>query len=75
MTESNIETQTDYRVETCASGELTATEMERCATIVIKGEAIENPESVKTWLPRSVVLAVVRKGTRWGARRECYATG
>lgn len=24
-------------------------------------EAIENPESVKKWLPRSIVLAVVRR--------------
>jgi hypothetical protein len=56
------EAQADYRFETCAPGDLTAVEMERCATIIIEGEAIENPESVKTWLPRSVVLAVVRKG-------------
>ena len=52
----------DYRVETCAPGDLTAAEMERCMAIIIEGEAIENPESVKTWLPRSVALAVVRKG-------------
>jgi hypothetical protein len=38
--------------------------MERCATIIIEGEAIENPESLKTWLPRSLALAVVRKGER-----------
>src|SRR5688572_15268877 len=36
--------------------------MERRATIIIEGEAIENPDSVKTWLPRSVALAIVRKG-------------
>src|SRR4051812_32514973 len=62
MNDSKPEAQADYRVETCAPGDLTAVEMERCATIIIEGEAIENPESVKTWLPRSVVLAVVRKG-------------
>jgi hypothetical protein len=56
------EAQADYRVETCAPGDLTAAEMERCTTIIIEGEAIENPDSVKTWLPRSVILAVVRKG-------------
>jgi hypothetical protein len=56
------EAQADYRIETCAPGDLTAAEMERCTTIVIEGEAIENPDSVKTWLPRSVVLAVVRRG-------------
>jgi hypothetical protein len=41
---------------------VTAVEMERCATIIIEGEAIEKPESLKTWLPRSLALAVVREG-------------
>ena len=31
-------------------------------SLIIEGEAIENPESVETWLPQSVFLAVVRKG-------------
>ncbi len=56
------ETQADYRVGICAPGDLTAAEMARCAAIIIEGEAIENPESVKAWLPRSVALAVVRNG-------------
>jgi hypothetical protein len=56
------ETQADYRVGTCAPAALTAAEMVRCTAIIIEGEAIENPESVKTWLPRSVALAVVRNG-------------
>ena len=51
------EAQADYRVETCAPGDLTAAEMERCTAIIIEGEAIENPESVKTWLPRSVGIS------------------
>jgi len=62
MNDSKPEAQADYRVETCAPGDLTAVEMERCTRIVIEGEAITDPESVKKWLPRSVVLAVVRKG-------------
>lgn len=52
----------DYRVETCTLGELGAAEIARCIEIVIEGEAVENPESVKRWLPRSDVLAVVWRG-------------
>jgi hypothetical protein len=62
MNDSKPEAQADYRVETCAPMDLTAAELERCTSIVIEGEAIENSESVKTWLPQSLVLAVVRKG-------------
>lgn len=62
MSDSNYETTTEYRVETCAPMDLTAAEMQRCISIIVAGEAIENPESVKKWLPQSVVLAVVRKG-------------
>jgi hypothetical protein len=53
--------QADYRVEVCAPSDLSAEEMKRCTAIVIEGQAIENPESVRTWLPRSVILAVVRQ--------------
>jgi hypothetical protein len=74
MNDPKPETQPDYRVEAFAPGDLTAAEMERCATIIIDGEAIENPDSVKTWLPRSVALAVVRKG-RGDRRRRCDQAG
>jgi hypothetical protein len=61
LTDSNPDKQADYRVETCAPVDLTAAEIERCTAIVIEGEAITDPESVKKWLPQSVALAVVRK--------------
>jgi hypothetical protein len=51
MKDSKHESQADYRVETCSSADLTAAEMERCMSIIVEGEAIENPESFKTWLP------------------------
>ncbi len=50
MTEAKTETQTDYRVGTCAPADVSAADMERCATLVIEGEAIENLDSVKRWL-------------------------
>ena len=62
MTDPKIETPTKYRVDTCAPASLSAAEMERCLTIVVNGGAIENPDRSKKWLPRSVILAVVRKG-------------
>jgi hypothetical protein len=62
LTDPNHDKQADYSVETCAPVDLTAAEIERCTTIVIEGEAITDPASVKKWLPQSVVLAVVRKG-------------
>jgi hypothetical protein len=62
LNDSKHEPQTDYRVETCSPADLSSAEKARCISIIIEGEAIENPESVKTWLPRSVALAIVRKG-------------
>jgi hypothetical protein len=60
MAAPNAQMPQDYSVETCLPAELTGLEMERCLTLVIGGEAIKRPGSVKTWLPRSQVLALVR---------------
>jgi hypothetical protein len=35
----------DYRVETSAPGDLTASEMKRCTAIIVEGEAIERPRA------------------------------
>lgn len=48
-----------YTVTSCAPGDLTGPEMDRCLAIIASGEAVD-PKSAKGELPRARALAVVR---------------
>jgi hypothetical protein len=68
MTEAKNDANEEYRLDTSVPGGLTPADLQRCAAIIIEGDAIERPESVREWLPRSIALAVVRKvkrSSRW----------
>jgi GNAT superfamily N-acetyltransferase len=50
-----------YDVEACAPSDLSTEELETCAAIIRRGDAVD-PDSAGAELPRAQVLAVVRRG-------------
>jgi hypothetical protein len=60
MTDTPAKKGLDYEVVACTPGDLSRAELETCFAIIEQGEAVD-ADSMKRDLPRSSVLAIVRK--------------